>query len=442
VTTLAAGSFNAGSLTVGGASILQTLTFTNGTGSAVTSTYGYFSSTVSTTQLFANNGVFGGLVASGTTVCLSNGVGCQAGVAGGADLNWAYDPANDFVRNNTSTTDLLLGIAATSLSSGAPAYFDLSGSVLGTSTFFFGFATNVNVAIGLSSVTSTGISSALFVMDGRDLAVGGSIGSVSSVYTNGAFVSGGSSFYGDGFINDTNSSITITATGGISLGGSVTSTDQFYGNMVTSTSLFANGATFGGLVVSGTTVCLSSGTGCQAVAAGGNDLNWTFNAANGGFVYNATATTDIFLGNTASSTGAAVYFDLAGGTVGTSTLFLGYGTNTNVVIGGTSTTQTGLSALFVMNGDDLFVEGSIGSVSSVFTNGVFAAGATVYGSSTISNSNATLTISSVTATQVIGTLYNKFTSTTRAVQIANVDLRSLAGRRSCLTRPASCASLT
>ncbi|HVM90359.1 MAG TPA: hypothetical protein VMU11_00485 [Verrucomicrobiae bacterium] len=132
------------------------------------------------------------------------------------------------------------------------------------------------------------------------------------------------------------------------------------------------------------------------------DLNWTYNASSNS-VRNATSTTDIYLGSTATSTGAPVYFDLSGGTNGTSTVYFGNATNTNVVVGGTSTTNTGLSPNFILNGNDLFVGGNIGSASSVYTNGEFVAGSssTHYGNGYITkNDTGSLQITTVSGTAV------------------------------------------
>jgi hypothetical protein len=104
------------------------------------------------------------------------------------------------------------------------------------------------------------------------------------------------------------------------------------------------------------------------ISAGGGsatttDFNWIY--SNGGnFVRNATATVDLLLGSSATSTGAPAFFDLV---TGTSTFYFGYNTNTNVVIGSSSTTINGLP-LFTMNGNDLLVSGSIG------TDKIFASG--------------------------------------------------------------------
>jgi len=63
------------------------------------------------------------LLVAGQSVCLADGINCSTAFS--TDLNWTYNNTSDFVRNNTSTTDLVLGSSATS--TGAPGYFDLSG---------------------------------------------------------------------------------------------------------------------------------------------------------------------------------------------------------------------------------------------------------------------------------------------------------------------------
>ncbi|MEI7512592.1 MAG: YncE family protein, partial [Candidatus Uhrbacteria bacterium] len=125
------------------------------------------------------------------------------------------------------------------------------------------------------------------------------------------------------------------------------------------------------------------------------DLNWTYALASNS-MRTATATTDIILGSTATSTGAGAYFDLAGGTSGTSTFYFGYATNSNVIIGGTSNTTAFMNAAYSINGNDLFVGGNIGSASSIYTNGelVVGPGSTHYGDGSINKNNGNLNISS------------------------------------------------
>ncbi len=153
--------------------------------------------------------------------------------------------------------------------------------------------------------------------------------------------------------------------------------------------IYASGTAFIGTdaVVSGHSVCLANGTNCPADTT---DFNWTYNAPSD-FVRNATATTDIVLGNTATSTvnGAPVWFDLAGGTVGTSTVYFGYSTNTNVLVG-TTTYSGGLDPQFALNGNDLLVQGQIGSIGGLFSaTGVqVGTGSTVYGDGNLYKTSA------------------------------------------------------
>ncbi len=113
-----------------------------------------------------------------------------------------------------------------------------------------------NVSVGTSTY---GIAlNSLFTMNGDDLYVQGNIGSVTSVYTNGAFVAGsGSTYFGNGFINKNDGNLVIQASGGyitptsdrgVSLGSSSNRYDAYFGfvttTAVTTTDLFATNARF------------------------------------------------------------------------------------------------------------------------------------------------------------------------------------------------------
>ncbi|MCR4256731.1 MAG: hypothetical protein NUW08_03435, partial [Candidatus Uhrbacteria bacterium] len=210
----------------------------------------------------------------------------------------------------------------------------------------------------------------------------------------------------------------LTVNNGLMVGeGGILSLGSIGVSATNTTSTFLGGVSSTRLSVGGFAVCLANGTNCQAAGVG-TDLNWTYDPVSD-FVRNATATTDIVLGSTATSTGAPAYFDLSGGTSGTSAFYFGHATNANVVIGGTSTTNTGLNALFTMNGNDLFVSGNIGSVSSVYTNGAFVAGAgsTYYGDGLISKTDGVLNINATDgvtfdrALTVLGAGTSNFTGT-------------------------------
>lgn len=141
----------------------------------------------------------------GTSVCLADGTNCPA--SGGTTF-WSYDSSQDFVRPNTNTTGVLIG---GSTIDSAPFYFDITTT--SSRLYIGGYGSSTDVVIG--NTTSSGLNS-LFTLSGNDLHVEGNIGSVSSVYTNGAFIAGtGSTYFGDGFITKTNGDLTVTSTGNI-----------------------------------------------------------------------------------------------------------------------------------------------------------------------------------------------------------------------------------
>ncbi|MEI7512084.1 MAG: hypothetical protein WCK01_01345, partial [Candidatus Uhrbacteria bacterium] len=216
--------------TVLGGSTLGTLTFTNGTATSVTTTNLYganasFSSVTSTAWLgFASaSGTTlnaSAVLVNGINACLEDGTNCAAVVS--TDLNWSYELATNSMSNATPTTDIIFGSAVTS--TGAPAYFDLSGGTSGESNFYFGYSTSSNVIIGGTSTTVSGFMNGLFALDGNDLFVGGNIGSATSIYTNGAFVAGsGSTYYGNGYISKNDAGmLQLSAVSGTNITNSLT----------------------------------------------------------------------------------------------------------------------------------------------------------------------------------------------------------------------------
>ncbi|MCE9586470.1 hypothetical protein K8R04_04100 [Candidatus Uhrbacteria bacterium] len=139
------------------------------------------------------------------------------------DLNWTYNLAGDFVRNATATTDIAIG---SSTLANAPFVF-LNNTT--TSRFLIGqnSSTGAGADLVIGATTASGMNAA-FQLSGDDLFVAGNIGSASSVYTNGAFVTGlGSTLYGDGFIAKTNGDLTLSASGDLLVG----STTTFLGNI-------------------------------------------------------------------------------------------------------------------------------------------------------------------------------------------------------------------
>ena len=114
-----------------------------------------------------------------------------------------------------------------------------------------------NVLIGTS--TRELAMNSLFTLNGSDLFVGGSIGSASSVYTNGAFVAS-STYFGVGIVNNQSGNLTLNAAGGfvlpsadlgVSLGSEALRYNGIFGNSTTTnattTNLFATNATFTGV---------------------------------------------------------------------------------------------------------------------------------------------------------------------------------------------------
>ncbi|MEI7512929.1 MAG: hypothetical protein WCK01_05760 [Candidatus Uhrbacteria bacterium] len=154
------------------------------------------------------------------------------------------------------------------------------------------------------------------------------------------------------------------------------------------------------------------------------DLNWHYDLATNS-MHNATATTDVLFGSSATSTGAPAYFDLSGGTTGSSTFYFGHATNSNVVIGGTSTTVGFMNSAYSLNGNDLFVGGNIGSVSSIYTNGAFVAGTgtTRFGNGFISKNDAGhLQIGAVSGTSFTNGIEQLWSSSSNPEVAANVSL--------------------
>ncbi|MCK9361818.1 hypothetical protein M0Q28_06385 [Patescibacteria group bacterium] len=220
---------------------------------------------------------------------------------------------------------------------------------------------------------------------------------LASVTARGGFSTTTLQLYG-GFVGSSSTvTSTLTVLGSTSLQ-NVTGLNATFTN-ATATNLFVSGTVSTTQVyVTGQLVCLANGVNCTTPPS--TDLNWTFDGPSD-FVRNATPTTDLVLGSTATSTGAPAYFDLSGGTNGSSNFYFGHATNANVLIGGTSTTDTGLNALFALNGDDLFVHGNIGSASSIYTNGAFVAGSssTYFGNGYIrKNDTGALAINTVSGT--------------------------------------------
>jgi hypothetical protein len=92
-----------------------------------------------------------------------------------------------------------------------------------------------------------------------------------------------------------------------------------------------------------------------------------------------------------ATTSAPVYFNLTGTSASSNRLIIGQNQNMDVAIG--NATSSGLNSAFQLSGNDLYVEGNIGSATSVYTNGAFIAGtgSTVYGDGFLTKTNGLFT---------------------------------------------------
>jgi hypothetical protein len=169
---------------------ISTLTFANGTS---TSWFGF--NTASGSTLFVG----------GQSVCLANGINCPAGATTADD--WTYDIATDTLRPATTSVDLLIGGATTATSA---FWFNTNSTSSRLYVGAFGSSTDIVLGASTSSITNTA-----FQLDGNDLFVLGNIGSASSVYTNGAFIAGGSTIYGDGFISSLTGDLVVKASSNV-----------------------------------------------------------------------------------------------------------------------------------------------------------------------------------------------------------------------------------
>jgi hypothetical protein len=156
-----------------------------------------------------------------TLVCLADGTNCPTSITG-AGTGWLDNAASDLLRTTTSTRSLVIGATA---SATAPFYFQVASP---TSSLQIGRVGNANLIVGTS--TYGGGLNSMFALNGDDVIIQGSLGSVSSVFTNGALVvgNGGSSvptLYGNGFISAGNGLVvTSSAAVALTVQGAVSST--------------------------------------------------------------------------------------------------------------------------------------------------------------------------------------------------------------------------
>jgi hypothetical protein len=164
------------------------------------------------------------------------------------------------------------------------------------------------------------------------------------------------------------------------------------------------------LTVGGVRVCLENGANCPASSP--SEFNWTYSQASG-FIRPTTSTNDVVLGASASAT-APFYFDAQ--TV-TSSLQIGRNGNSNLFVG-TSTYSDGLNSAFSVNGNDIFVQGMIGSIEGIYSaTGVqVGTGTAVYGDGNLyKTNNGDFTF----ALNDSGSSYRLYTSSTERFTIAS-----------------------
>ncbi len=201
------------------------------------------------------------------------------------------------------------------------------------------------------------------------------------------------------------------------------------------------------LTVGGQNVCLLDGTNCPVTS-----LSWVYDGANG-LVRLTTSSNDIVLGASATSTGAPVYLE-TNQTVGTSTLFIGYSTSANLIIGGTSSTMSHMHSLFSgnFNGNDLYVGGNIGSASSVYTLGEFVVGTGSFkiGNGTLTKTDGAITVSAsngffLPATDLgisLGSLTQRFNGYFNNVTSTNATTSNLVAGNVTVTSTLTASSVT
>src|SRR3990167_6936912 len=377
-------------LSASGSSTLTTLNFTNATGTSLALT---------------------SLLVGGTTVCLSNGTNCPSSTEAdtlasvtqrGASATTTVTLFGGLVTSNLTVTNTAsinaidvvdrnatsVNIATTNLTvTGTANIASLAVSGLTTlQNFTFANATGTTLTLtGALSAASTTVTTLNFTN-----ATGSTI-----FVTNGVF---GNTTTTNAFISNlTATTFNVTSFNPTNLtwvnatGTNTTSTNLYASNLqwnsATGTNLLVTGnASTSQLFVGGYNVCLSNGTNCPSSSAGSDD--WTYGATND-FVRPNTNTTSLVLG--ASTVENAPYWFKIDAT-SSRAYFGAFGSSTNVVLGGPTSTIT--NTMFQLDGNDLFIAGNIGSASSVYTNGAFIAGAgtTLYGDGFITKTNGDIVI--------------------------------------------------
>ncbi|MBD3250971.1 hypothetical protein GF380_00625, partial [Candidatus Uhrbacteria bacterium] len=347
------------------------------------------SSTASFRNAYASGTAYIGtdVVVNGQSVCLSDGTNC--GPATEADTLASVTNRGSVATSSVTfyggvTTSDLTATGTTDLQG---LTFTVATGTSATTTNFF--ATNLL----FTGATGTNVNATNIVSTNgniSDLVVGSSANIVDLTVT------GVSDLQNVTFNGATGSNLALTGgltvSGSFSAGSSTLSTLDF--TYATGTAIDVTED----VRVNGLSVCLSDGTNCAATSTTSNLQEVTDN------------------GNTTTN---AIQF--AGGT-----------STSNFVIGSSDNSGT-LNSLFQLDGNDLYVDGNIGSASSVYTNGAFVAGSnsTWYGSGFITNTTGTLQITSVSGTRVTERMdayeLNRWFAHPERSTSFNVNLNSITG---------------
>jgi YVTN family beta-propeller protein len=389
------GTSNANDFLMRGINDTNTVVFSINRQGSVTSTNVFVSGLTSSTNLNANIASFATATVAGQGICLSNGQFCSTGSTPEADTLQTVSNRGSFT---TTTLTLFGGLTASNISAtgtlnvtGASTLNGLtftnatgtnvtSTNVFGVNGAFTNLSVNSLGVVGITWTNATGTNTTSTNLFASNLlfsnATGGTL-LATTVSTTNLTVTGQLVCLADGTNcpsgtspnlqtvtnagNTTTNAIQFaggTSTGSFVFSATTTVNGALISLSVTTTDLFANSASFATATVSGQAVCLANGIGCPT----GTVLNDTLQSvtARGSFT---TTTAQFFGGFVAASSSVTGTLNVAGSANLLQNAYVG-----------TSSYSGGLNSLFATNGNDLFVAGNIGSVSSVFTNGEFVVG--------------------------------------------------------------------
>ncbi|MFA5130569.1 MAG: hypothetical protein WC477_06700, partial [Patescibacteria group bacterium] len=398
-------------LGVTGATNLNGVNFTSATGSSIQTTSGtinylsfngatgstiYAGTYVTSSNVYGNNGTFGSLTVGGQSVCLANGTGClissmptllQVTNAGGVATStniYFYGGVTSSQLTVTGTTALQdvsftsatgSSIQTTSGTVGSFSFTSATGGTLYATTYVSSSQVYANSAT-ITALTSSSSTSNYISFNG---ATGSTL--YLSTYVTSSAIYGNTGTFGVLVVNagmTANSSTIGLLTYASATGSDLYSIMGRFGT-VTSTNVNGNNGTFGTLnafisailpantTIGGTNVCLENGTGCP-ITGGSSDANWSWNSATG-ILRAVTTTNSIAVGGSGEAT--SPFFFKVTSTI--SRLMIGQsGYLADVTIGAATASMD--NAAFQLTGKDLFVQGVIGSASSIYANASFVAG--------------------------------------------------------------------